>query len=1014
MTPHRSILKSESKMNSKITIADDSEIQVVSSGEVTASIQDTVIGIKNVLYVPKLGSNLLSVHQLVTNGNKVVFDKSGCTIYSNDGKIVANCVAKKGVYTLEMEDKVGKCLISTNQQSDMMQWHRKLGHINAQSLMKMKKIVDGVMFSEKDEASIKNCTVCAEGKQHALPFGKSTRKSTRVLQLVHSDLCGPMETASVGKNKYFMTFIDDYTRKIFVYFLANKSQAHDRFCEFKAAVENETGEKIACIRSDNGGEYVNAKFDGFLVKHGIRHETTIAYTAEQNGVAERANRSIVEKAKCLLFDSGLSKQWWAEAVNYAVFLINRSFSSVHQKTPNEIFFRQRVDLSDLKMFGTEVMVMIPKTKRAKFDRNSEKLKFVGMDNTSKGFRCVNPSTGKLTVSRNVKFLEDSTPRVTEIPGDESEEAEMEGERPKTEPRKPSFEEVFEDADDEEEKEEIPKPVLPVPTGPRTRSVSNKTNDPPAPLWTGRLAVIDEISFAEKVDDAKSLEDPDSFKEVKQRSDKKDWIDAMKCEFESLLENDTWELCELPERKKLIDTKWVFKTKRDNDGNVVRHKARLVAKGFVQRFGIDYEETFAPVVRYTSIRFLIALAVKKGMHIHQMDAVTAFLQGEIDKEIFIKQPEGFEDGSNRVCRLKKAIYGLKQSSRMWNIRLDTILKRLGFIKIKMDQCIYHLQDQTIIVAVYVDDILFFYTDVEKLNVVKKLLQENCRMKDLGMAKGCIGLKIVQKQGEITLDQIAYIKEILNRFGMTDCKPMGNPCDTNLKLTVCVEGEEDLTGKVPYQQAIGALLFVAQATRPDIAFAVNNASRFNQKHNASHWAAVKRIFRYLKKTENYKLVFNGKIEGELKGYCDADFGSDVDSRKSMSGYVFLYANAAVSWRASKQQTVSLSSTEAEYIALVECIKEAIWISQLVGELTIKPKGGLIINCDNTSTISLAKNDQYSNRTKHIDIRHKFIREKLEDEAIEIVYVNTNSNIADVFTKPITKEKLDKFSAEMGLKL
>jgi hypothetical protein len=266
MTPFRDLLKNEKTVNGKITIADDSEINVVSSGDIEMCIGENVIRMANVLFVPQLGANLLSVSKLIANENKVVFEKKGCTIYEKSGKIVATCMAKNGMYKLKMDNNEKNCLLATNKQEDMMTWHRRLGHVNAQFLKKMKTAVDGVDFNDNDEASIKNCSVCAEGKQHALPFGTSTRKTTKILQLVHSDVCGPVETVSIGKNKYFMTLIDDYSRKVFVYFLERKNQAFDKFREFKAAVENELGEKIVCLRTDNGGEYVNTEFDKFLVK----------------------------------------------------------------------------------------------------------------------------------------------------------------------------------------------------------------------------------------------------------------------------------------------------------------------------------------------------------------------------------------------------------------------------------------------------------------------------------------------------------------------------------------------------------------------------------------------------------------------------------------------------------------------------------------------------------------------------------------------------------------------------
>lgn len=481
---------------------------------------------------------------------------------------------------------------------------------------------------------------------------------------------------------------------------------------------------------------------------------------------------------------------------------------------------------------------------------------------------------------------------------------------------------------------------------------------------------------------------------------------------SLMENNTWTLVNIPKGRKPLKSKWVFTMKRDMDGNIVRYKARLVAKGCSQLFGIDYNETFSPVVRYSTIRFLIALAVKNKLKIDLMNAITAFLQGELDEEIYIEQPEGFKTNSNQVCRLNKAMYGLKQAGRQWNLKLESALMSYGLIKSQMDPCVYYNHDGTLFLAIYVDDILIFWQNEKVLNELKKQLSQSFKMKDMGKAQGCIGMKITQTADGIELDQCKYINDILTRFGMQEAKPISMPSDPNQKLSIDMITDDDRKiGKIPYQEAVGSLLYLARCTRSDIAFAVNDVSRFNSNFGQAHWNAVKRIIRYLKGTIDYKLKFtNGGTE--IHGYGDSDWASDIDKRRSCTGYVFKLSNGAISWMSKRQPTVALSTTEAEYMAISAATQEAIWLNQLYAEInhgSVKP---VKLFCDNRGAIEIAEIDVYRARTKHIDIRHHFIREKINDNTIKIQYLPTNEMVADSLTKAVPKEKT-KFCAEkMGL--
>lgn len=326
-------------------------------------------------------------------------------------------------------------------------------------------------------------------------------------------------------------------------------------------------------------------------------------------------------------------------------------------------------------------------------------------------------------------------------------------------------------------------------------------------------------------------------------------------------------------------------------------------------------------------------MKLGLKIHQLDVVTAFLQGDLEETIFMEQPEGYGDGTNKVCHLNKPIYGLRQASRQWNKKLDGELQKFGLNRCKNDLCIYFSMTANLIIAVYVDDFLIFYSHKNELDVMMKFMDKSFKIKDLGLAKKCIGININQLENAIEIDQCHYVEEIFKRFNMDKCKPVKTPSDLNNKLTMRWLNEtNDITGKVPHQEAVGSLMFLLLATRPDIAFAVGDVSRFNSQHCDGHWSAVKRIFRYLRGTSNLKIRYTFNNVSDFFASSDADWGSDLDKRRSCSGYVISMSGAAIAWRSKRQPIVAQSSAESEYIALSQAVKEVIWLKQLAKELDI----------------------------------------------------------------------------------
>lgn len=1009
----------------EIMSADRGKMKVNKRGQMKIELKDTSIEVDEVLHVPSIAVNLLSVYQICRKGNTICFDENGCTIKNANNEVIVFCKATNGVYKIGKQTE--RCMYTADNETNALTWHRRMGHMNLRTMQKMKTSETGINY-KNGERLVLNCEVCSRGKSCRLPFKVSVTRSKEILGLIHSDLMGPMETKSIGHKRYCLTLIDDYSRKVFVRFLAQKSEVFEQFKEFKCLFEKQTGKTIKVLRTDNGGEYVTTQLENYLRDNGIQHQLTAAYTPEQNGVAERMNRTLVEKARCMLFDAELPKTYWAEAVNMAAYIINRSFCAILGKTtPNEVFYKEKVNVAELKVFGSSVMVHVPKQKRRKWDAKAEKMIFVGYDSDTKGFRCINAETRKLTISRDVKFLEDIPESTLNVELDEESDASEE------------VDENNEYVDDRNETltsdDELNKTMVEIENA-SVRDQSSPMNESGGVLEITADDRINDPDYNSRAKTGENIEARASTRPRKQHQpfqigysnwvaffapttvdqaingeNGEKWNAAMDDEIKSHKLNKTWDLCDLPTGRKSIKSKWVFKLKEN--GGEKRFKARLVAKGYSQKFGIDYEETFSPVVRTTTLRIMFALSVEWDMQIHQMDAITAFLQGDLHEEVYMDQPERYEDGTRRVCKLNKAIYGLKQAGRQWNIKLSVSLIEFGLKKSQLDPCVFY--GESLIVLIYVDDMLIFYKAERDLNDIRDHMFKHFHMKDIGAATECIGMRISREKGQIQIDQEKYVDEILQKFDMLDCKTSKTPSDPSIKLSITMIREDnDITGRVPYQELVGTLLYLSQGTRPDIAFAVSDVSRFNSKHSDEHWNAVLRIVRYLKATKSLRLCYKKENNGnELHAYSDADWGSDVDKRRSCTGFVINLNHGAINWKSQRQSIVALSSTEAEYVALSSTVKDVLWIQQIINELKQETISNTTIYGDNMSSIKIGEVEAYRERTKHIDIRHHHIRQQIALHKIRLRHVSTNDNAADLLTKAISGEKTQACAKTMGMK-
>jgi hypothetical protein len=530
--------------------------------------------------------------------------------------------------------------------------------------------------------------------------------------------------------------------------------------------------------------------------------------------------------------------------------------------------------------------------------------------------------------------------------------------------------------------------------------------------------IDEYADVVSVGlDESQIDEPRSIEDALASNLAEEWRASAEAEYHSLIENDTWDLVKLPSGRKPIGCKWVFKVKRDKDGKIERFKARLVAKGYAQKYGIDYDETFSPVVRFSSIRALLAFSVQNDMLIHQMDVVTAFLNGNLKEEIYMEQPPGYlQPGrENLVCKLKKSLYGLKQSPRCWNNAFRQHMESIRFQQSSADPCVFIQTEDTsvTIVAVYVDDLIIITKTPAKMEQVKINLAAKFKMKDLGPLHYCLGITIDQDNERkcLWLHQRQYISAILEKYGLSQANSATTPADVNVKLEKD-DGVSKVVDPIRYQSMIGSLLYAANATRPDIAQAAGAVSRFNTRPNESHLTAVKRIFRYLKGTVDLALKYERKEDAALIGYSDADWAGDQDDRHSTTGNLFVMSGSPVSWLSKKQPTVSLSTSEAEYVALSKATQEAVWMRRLFNDLKANFNEPIMVMEDNQGAIAMAKNPVSHARTKHIDIRYHYVREAVEQDIVSLHYCPTEEMIADLLTKPLPRGRFETLRLSMGI--
>lgn len=980
------------------------------------------ITLTSVLCVPDMHVDLLSGAQVTSHGAECLLKNEYVSI-TKDGKELLYGEKQHGLYYLNAQfaDPASACVVS----NALM--HRRFGHPGVKNSIACCGNDEGV------KEIIQNCGVCAAAKQARDSFPISTSTTDSPLQLVHMDVMGPFPIESLGGSRYVLTLLDDHTRFSAVHCLSSKAQVADKAKETLRLWQRQTGKQLKKIRTDNGSEF-KSDLDRWAKEEGVEHQLSVPYTPQQNGKAERLNRTLMEKTRALLSEHSLPKSFWAAAVDTACYLRN-VMPSETGKSPMELFLGEKPNTNRLRVFGCLAYVHVPKEKRNKLDDRAVPGIFAGYETACKGWR-VYVKSGvhfKSVVSRDVKFMEDVSPHAVlgnnagdDDGGDfcpeliqqnssdnpELQQAETQGAAVEQGASGESDESGdgagaggYNPAGDQEqdrtataiESDQSDESTA----GEEEAQVRRSGRQPNQPVRYG----FDE--FAHVVDASDLPDKPASVAEALSRPDAHLFEAAMNEELTSLASKSVYEIVdrdELPAGQVPIPTKWVLEVKRDAVGRVEKYKGRLVVLGCRQIPGRDFDEVFAPTVQRNTLRIMLALAAENDFEVQQTDVKTAFLNGELDEQVFVLPPGNVRQ-AGKVWRLKKALYGLKQAARAWYAKLSKQLCALGFAPSQHDPCLFvrSCSGTVVYMLMHVDDALIIGS-MHAVKAAKSDFAAQFEVKDLGDASYFLGLEIVRdrKKKQIWLGQSKYCRDKLCEFAMTDCKPMSTPAESGLKL---VKQGEALNADVPYAALIGSLLYLSVNSRPDISFVVGVLSRFVSCPTTEHWNAAKRVLRYLKGTIDKGLVFGGGATG-IKAYTDSDFAGDVDSRKSTSGVMIQMNGAPIMWSSKLQTIVTTSTCEAEYVACAALAKEALWTGSLMAELTGSFKA-ITMFMDNQAAITLATEESagVSVKTKHINIAIKFVTDYVARGDLRVRYCPTEEMLADVLTKPLAKPAFQK---------
>ncbi|KAJ1044197.1 hypothetical protein NDA10_005691 [Ustilago hordei] len=950
----RMLLTSTNKVG-QISTAGDEKLQVKAIGDASLRVGEATIQLLDVLYVPKLNANLLSVQGLIENGARVIFDEFGTTIKQNDGTQVqfkrdrrqGHFKVRGQALALELEEtrdgvpednqNTGKLDNAPEGNKDTKHrdsylWHERFGHPGRDKTRQIRAHYLGT--DEEMEHESKHCNACSQGKQTRARMSQSeSERMEAPLELVHVDLMTDFK--GHANYHYALVAVDDFSSLIYVEPLCTKSAALTALRRWIARMERATDRKLKTLRSDNGGEWCSIAAEDWQTQEGFKWQKSVPGISVQNGRAERAIRSVQEKMRSMLIGRACPRELWPYAITAAAHVINLTPSAT-KTIPHEAFYGTTAHklAQQLRVFGCLAWVHVQqKDQQGKHGTRAKPAIMIGYDDEHKAWKFCNPDQ-----PASIQWSNSAT--------------------------------FHEDKGWSDRQQEAVRPVV-------TAEVEEEGVTP---------VTVEDLLTAE---------------------------DSTVGTANTAILNLDPTLREAMDGVPLVDSKVVLQLKLDADGVPVKHKARLVARGFTQREGIDYQETFSPVAPLGAIRAILALAVQNNWEVHALDITMAYLNSTLKEAIYMKPPEGSGVAPGKVYKVVKGLYGLKQSGREWNQEFDRSLRRMGFFQVECAPCIYTKGqgEDMAIVVIYVDDTLVIAPRLETVLEVKKQIGQRWKMEDSGEVSHFLGIKISRDRAmrTMTIGQSGYIDQVLAKHLDKRTKPTMVPMQSIPEGALVASAAQ----QKEYPVIVGKLLWVANSTRPDLSLTVGILARHMREPSQEHYQAAQRVLRYLESTRQVGLVYRASESQEsLVAHSDANWASDATiQRRSTSGSVALVYGNPVAWKSATQKCVSLSAVEAEFIAATEATREVLFLKQLLRSIGIAT-GTPTVYSDNTGCIQVSKDPAQHWKLKHIDTKYHFVRNNVQEGRVQIKYVDTTRNLADVLTKPIGRQAMQQ--ARSGLHL
>jgi hypothetical protein len=1037
------------------------------------------------LHTPDFGMNLISLPTLDTRGFRGEWGNGRLSVVSRDGvKVVDGQIVRTGgrrkLYQVDVVDNIdggsGSVIAAIagrnrNQPTDLETWHRRFGHGDVRAIKRMadRSLVDGLNLLDRELRGW--CEDCILGKQDKMPFDDVVMHENTPLQRVHLDLWGKARTPSWGHAIYMMLVSDGGTSMKFPLFLTDKTAATtlNAFTIWLTEAELQTGERLRRVRIDLGGEFDNNLFIPFCAKRGIIVEKIPKDSSSANGHVERGNRTVIEGTRTQLIEGNLDHRFWAESATAHCYVRGFIPSTRHPDVvPWAAWFRQKdeagnlvkLNVSHLRAWGSVCWVKDLDGRQGKLGEQGWKGKMVGYMGR-RGYRIFDPERIRIFEVRNVIF-EEGLPHRTRI-NDEEE----------TLPQDPAlFDEPVRDAPivppivppvlaaPPAPTAAIPAPAPPPPPPPPRRSnrapkpsegqlrsmVSNQeeeqarlagedwARDSVRPSVNAVDVNWDEFdaallqnpwAFASAIKGGRDESIPRSYREAMREPEK--WGPAMRKEIDQLEARGVWKLVDLPKGKQAIDGMWVYDVKVDGEGKIIGHKGRYVVRGDEMVEGRDFGVKWAMVARMESVRMVFAVAAIKGLEVRQWDFSGAYLNGEMDRPVYMKQPTGFakQGEEGKVCLLLRPLYGLVQAGHIWYKLLARGYKDLGYKESLADPCIRTRQrgDDYTLTTTHTDDVLGVSSSAEESRRVVDEFAAKWDLKEVDVAL-LLGLTVEKlADGSISLHQTQYFQKVLEHFGYEDLPPLSTPlppgCQISASTSPLSPKDVAFMRDKPFRPILGTIVWGSSGTRPDLAYACCALGHVQSNPGPVHWDLLIGVLRYITGTLDYGVKYtppaNANTIGDgLKpaGYVDSDWAGCVDTRRSTSGYIFFMGGAPVCWSAKRQAVVALSSTEAEYISLARGAQHAIWMKNWLHEALLPQELPFTLRGDNLGSISLTETTKGHGLAKHIDTRWHYIRERVEAGEIAVSSIPGKDNVADILTKALPRTAHEKIVGQLGL--